>query len=78
MKTTPGRLVGDDGRNVMTWGVAMAPMKHETESGDTCLLKVSQDGVLIAAIDGAGHGVEAAAAARMAEETIRIGRRGGR
>jgi hypothetical protein len=68
--TTEGRIVDGDGRNVLVWGVAMAPKKSETESGDTCVMQESPEGLLIAAIDGAGHGAEAAAAARIAEETL--------
>jgi negative regulator of sigma-B (phosphoserine phosphatase) len=55
----------------IAWGIAARPRRGEVESGDLPLVVAVPDGVLIAAIDGLGHGSEAALAARMAAETIR-------
>jgi negative regulator of sigma-B (phosphoserine phosphatase) len=57
-------------REVVTWAVAEAPFPNESQSGDRYVVLPSADGVLIAAIDGAGHGVEAAAAAKVAVATL--------
>jgi phosphoserine phosphatase RsbX len=56
--------------NVVSWGVAAAPLSNEHESGDHYVVQPSADGVLIAAVDGAGHGAEAAAAAKTAVATL--------
>jgi hypothetical protein len=45
-------------------------MTEGTESGDSHLVKQSPEGVLAAAIDGLGHGREAADAARIAVGTL--------
>jgi phosphoserine phosphatase RsbX len=50
--------------------VAEAPMPGEDESGDIHLIVPHPGGVLVAAIDGLGHGVEAAEAARTARSTL--------
>jgi negative regulator of sigma-B (phosphoserine phosphatase) len=59
------------GGNVVSWGVAEAPLASETESGDRCIVEPAEDGVLIAAVDGTGHGPEAAHAARAVAHTIK-------
>jgi hypothetical protein len=59
------------GHDVLTWAVAEAPFPNELESGDQYVVETSDEGILIAAIDGAGHGAEAAAAARIATATVR-------
>jgi negative regulator of sigma-B (phosphoserine phosphatase) len=51
---------------VMSWGTAEALFPGEAESGDRYVVHPSADGVLIAAVDGAGHGREASVAARSA------------
>lgn len=58
------------GHAVLTWAVAEAPFPSELESGDHYVVQQSGDGILIAAVDGAGHGTEAAAAARIATATL--------
>lgn len=58
------------GHDVLTWAVAEAPFPNEPESGDRYVVQASADGVLLAAVDGAGHGAEAAAAARIAADTL--------
>jgi len=54
----------------MSWGVAEAPFPNERESGDQYVFQPSAGGILIAAIDGTGHGTEAAAAAKIAAHTL--------
>src|SRR5215471_12580286 len=58
-------------RHVMRWGVAEAPFPHERESGDRYVVQPCADGLLLAAVDGSGHGMEAAAAATIAAATLK-------
>src|SRR5437870_3753009 len=53
-----------DAPPVIDWGVATLAHAGEKESGDLHLVKQVGRGVLVAAVDGLGHGAEAAAAAR--------------
>jgi hypothetical protein len=64
---------GQTGRpgDVVAWGVAEMPLPAEQESGDRFVIEPRNDGVLIAVIDGAGHGPEAAAAARTAASVLK-------
>ena len=55
---------------VLECGVASAVLAGETESGDLHLVRPVDDGVLVAVVDGLGHGQEAAAAARIAVKTL--------
>lgn len=48
------------------WGVAARPLPGEAESGDLHLVMPIVEGVLVAVVDGSGHGPEAADAARIA------------
>jgi negative regulator of sigma-B (phosphoserine phosphatase) len=50
--------------------VAEAALPGEEESGDLHLIASHGDGVLVAVIDGLGHGREAAEAARIARSTL--------
>jgi phosphoserine phosphatase RsbX len=50
--------------------VAEAPLAGETESGDLYLVAPHPGGVLVAAIDGLGHGGEAAHASRVARSIL--------
>lgn len=52
------------------WGVVSVTLAGETESGDSHVVKEFPDGVLVAAVDGLGHGNEAAAAAKIATDTL--------
>jgi hypothetical protein len=54
----------------LEWGVASAPYRAERESGDSCIVRALAGGILIAVIDGLGHGSEAARAAQRAREVI--------
>jgi phosphoserine phosphatase RsbX len=53
------------------WGVAMRCRQGEATSGDLAVVTVRAQGVLLAVIDGLGHGGEAARAARRAAEVVR-------
>jgi serine phosphatase RsbU (regulator of sigma subunit) len=57
--------------SAVEWGVATVPLPGQTESGDLHLVITSPKGVLVAAVDGLGHGAEAATAARLAVTTLR-------
>src|SRR5256885_7616922 len=48
---------------IIEWGSASLPLAGEVVSGDKHLVKVLPHGALLAAMDGLGHGEEAAAAA---------------
>ncbi len=48
------------------WAVAAAPMRGELVSGDLHAVKSFSNGMMLAAIDGLGHGAQAAEAARRA------------
>ncbi|HXH65785.1 MAG TPA: SpoIIE family protein phosphatase [Candidatus Limnocylindrales bacterium] len=56
---------------VVEYGLARHAHVEEGESGDLHLVCCTQQGVLIAAIDGIGHGQEAAEVARTAAELLR-------
>ena len=51
----------------LDWGVASLPLNGQSESGDRHVVHFFPGGVLLAVIDGLGHGYEAAAAANAAE-----------
>ena len=51
---------------MIEWGVATLTLPGQTASGDRYVVKPFPDGVLVAAIDGVGHGDEAADAAKIA------------
>jgi len=51
---------------VLEWGVATLTLPGQSESGDQYLVAPFPNGVLVAVIDGLGHGDEAAAAAKTA------------
>lgn len=55
------------------YGVARFVVPGETESGDQHLVCCNESGVLMAAIDGIGHGAEAANAAKAAIAVLRTG-----
>ena len=55
------------------YGVAKFVLPGEGESGDQHLVCCNESGILIAAIDGIGHGAEAANAARAAITVLRNG-----
>ncbi len=53
------------------WGVAQQAAPQESVTGDAYLILPHSHGLLLAVIDGCGHGPEAAHAARLATETLR-------
>jgi len=59
-----------DGAALIDWGVATLTLPGERESGDLHLVKPVGGGVLVAVVDGLGHGAAAAAAARVAVATL--------
>jgi serine/threonine protein phosphatase PrpC len=57
-------------RPVMDWSVASRPIAGQSLSGDFHALKPFKDRILVAVIDGVGHGNEAASAARLAADIL--------
>ena len=55
---------------VIEWGVASRPIPGESESGDVHVVATLNGGALVGAIDGLGHGPEAAKAARRAADLL--------
>ena len=55
-----------DVASLLDWGVAAVALPGEAESGDLYLVRPIAGGVLVAVVDGLGHGAEAATAARLA------------
>jgi phosphoserine phosphatase RsbX len=58
-------------REPVEWGVATRSRRGEATSGDLAVVALLPEGALIAAIDGLGHGGEAARAARRAGAVVR-------
>jgi hypothetical protein len=56
--------------SILDWAVASQATPGEVVSGDGHLVQEFPGGALAAAVDGVGHGVEAAAAAQVAVETL--------
>jgi negative regulator of sigma-B (phosphoserine phosphatase) len=56
---------------VIEWGVAARPLAGQPVSGDAHVVAPFAGGVLVAAIDGLGHGAEAEAAAAAAAAILR-------
>ena len=53
-------------RHPVEWGIATRCQRGEATSGDLAVVHLLPEGALVAAIDGLGHGAEAARAARKA------------
>jgi hypothetical protein len=58
------------GNALLEWGMASEPLAGQPESGDLGLVLPFPGGILIGALDGLGHGDEAAAAARAAAAVL--------
>ena len=58
-------------RLVVEWGVAHRALPGEAQSGDAHLVAAHPDGVLLAVVDGLGHGSAATTAAELAIEALR-------
>ncbi len=56
---------------LLEWGLASAALAGQADSGDRALVQPFPGGVLVAAIDGVGHGGEAAVAAEAALTVLR-------
>src|SRR5260370_204638 len=52
------------------WGVATLALPGEAESGDRYLIQRIPNGILLAAVDGLGHGAAAAVAAATAIDLL--------
>jgi len=52
------------------WGMAQVTLAGQTISGDRLLVREHPDGVVVAVVDGLGHGAEAAVAANVAIATL--------
>jgi len=52
------------------WGIAHRSLNDAAESGDLCVVQPFPDGILIAVLDGAGHGLEAGAAVNIAAKIL--------
>jgi phosphoserine phosphatase RsbX len=63
--------VSDASPGKVDWGVATRRRRGEATNGDLGIVSVVPEGVLVAAIDGVGHGEEAAHASREAGEVVR-------
>lgn len=57
--------------SILDWGFAAASLPGQAACGDAHLVCPFEDSVLMAVVDGLGHGVEAAAAADQAVDTLR-------
>src|SRR5438034_8489388 len=53
------------------YGIATVALSGESQSGDACVVQPFAGGVLLAVVDGLGHGAEAAESAQVAIETLR-------
>ena len=58
---------------LLEYGVAKSILPGQSESGDLYLVRCTQDGILIAAVDGVGHGAQAASVANTALSVLREG-----
>jgi len=58
---------------LVEYGVAKFILPGQGESGDQHLVRCGGNGILIAAIDGIGHGEEAASAANAAVSILKAG-----
>src|SRR5437879_2735785 len=65
-----GAKANGQSRSLIDWGVAARPMPGETRSGDLHVVAPFPRGVLVAVLDGLGHGDEAADAAASAAEVL--------
>jgi phosphoserine phosphatase RsbX len=65
-------MPGADGRSgVLEYGIATWTLAGESVSGDTAVIESASGTTLVAAIDGLGHGAEAASASSIAAGILR-------
>jgi len=55
---------------IIEWSAATIPLPGQTECGDRPFVKIFRHGALVAAVDGVGHGAEAAFAAKLATDVL--------
>lgn len=55
-----------DPLQLIEWGFATMPLQGQVVSGDSYIIKPFPNGILMAVVDGLGHGYEAAAASKVA------------
>ena len=61
----------DQKHRLTDWAVAGRPLPGQTESGDLHMVECFDYGVLLAVVDGVGHGAEATSAAKATLDTLR-------
>lgn len=61
----------EDGLQLIEYGFAGMPLKGEEVSGDAHIIKPFPNGILMAVVDGLGHGYEAAQASLTAIATLK-------
>ncbi|VVB90168.1 Stage II sporulation protein E (SpoIIE) [uncultured archaeon] len=59
-----------DPLRLIEWGLATMPLQGQAVSGDSYIIKPFQKGILMAVVDGLGHGYEAAQASKIATATL--------
>ncbi len=59
-----------DTLNLIEWGFSSTPLQGQAVSGDKYIIKLFPNGILMAVVDGLGHGYEAAAASDAAIATL--------
>ncbi len=59
-----------EGQSSLEWAVAASPIQGETSSGDSYLVKAVDDRILVAVVDGLGHGAAAQEAAGLAISSL--------
>jgi phosphoserine phosphatase RsbX len=59
-----------DPLRLIEWGFATMPLKGQAVSGDSYIIKPFPNGILMAVVDGLGHGYEAAEASKIAIATL--------
>jgi serine/threonine protein phosphatase PrpC len=59
-----------DEQTLIEWGLATRSFAGEAESGDQYLVKPYSNGVLVAVVDGLGHGINAAQVSKNAVNTM--------
>jgi serine/threonine protein phosphatase PrpC len=70
MTIPASRSIALGGNQDVSWGVAGRPAPGERESADLCVVQPNPSGVLVAVIDGVGHGAEAVTASQKAAQLI--------
>jgi hypothetical protein len=64
-------MAEDSNRQLLDWGIARRSRPREATCGDVGVVSFFPGGALVAAVDGLGHGPEAAQAADTAAEVVR-------